>query len=249
MTRGWTLDHVSVAFGDRVALDSVTSHASPGEVVALIGPSGSGKSTLLRVLAASQPLCRGDATVLGVSTANLWGRRLRALRRDVGIVLQHHNLVDGLRVFHNVAMGCLGRWSTARALSTLVWPRRRDIATVEAALGQVELPGRAWDWPRELSGGERQRVALARLLVQSPKLWLADEPSAGLDPRLRTTLLRQTLGLVRDRGAGAVVSLHDTELLGCGFDRVIGLRAGAVEFDLPTEQAGAVRVRALYARR
>jgi len=243
----WSLSHVSVAFSTRKALTDVTLTADPGEVIALLGPSGSGKSTLLRVLAATQAPTEGSVDVLGSETAGLWGSKLRALRRQVGLMLQTDNLVDGLRVFHNVAMGQLGQWSTLRGLSTLVWPRARDVAQVRAALEQVELTDRIWDWPRELSGGERQRVALARLLLQSPKLWLADEPAAGLDPRLRQTLLRRTIELVRASRASAVITLHDVELLSEGFDRVIGLSEGRVVVDAPASRLDSAAVAEIYA--
>ena len=243
----WSLTNVSVRFGARNALADVTLDAKAGEVIALLGPSGSGKTTLLRVLAATQSTTAGSVRVLGNDTAGLWGRQLRALRRQVGLMLQADNLVDGLRVFHNVAMGQLGQWSTLRGLATLVWPRAADITQVHAALAEVELADRIWDWPRQLSGGERQRVALARLLLQAPQLWLADEPAAGLDPRLRRTLLRRTIELVRASGSAAVISLHDVELLSEGFDRVVGLSEGRVVADTPASGLDSATVSEIYA--
>ncbi len=227
------LRDVSVAFAGGRGLERVTVEAAEGEVIALLGASGSGKTTLLRVLAALQEPSSGAADVLGRPVAGAWGRALRHLRRDVGLMMQHDNLVEGLRVFHNVVMGRLGRWSTLRSLATLAWPRRADVSEVVQTLARVELVDRQWDWPQQLSGGERQRVALARLLLQAPRLWLADEPAAALDPRLRRSLLSQLVGLVREREATAVVTLHDVALVDGAFDRVVGLRAGAVVFDGP----------------
>ncbi len=243
----WSLRDVTVSFDGRRALDNVNLNGKPGEVIALLGASGSGKSTLLRVLAATQRVCAGDVDVLGCSTRGLWGTAHRKLRQQVGLMLQSDNLVDGLRVFHNVAMGNLGRWSTLRGLAALVYPRKGDVSNVEHALRQVELAARIWDWPRQLSGGERQRVALARLLLQSPRLWLADEPAAGLDPRLRKALVGRTVEFVRQAKAVAVISLHDVELLTEGFDRVVGLRQGHVILDALASQVDSAAIAEIYA--
>lgn len=240
------LSDVTVAFAGDRGLHEVTLGAELGQVIALLGPSGAGKSTMLRVLAALQEPSRGAVTVLGTPTRGLWGAALRRLRRDVGLMMQHDNLVEGLRVFHNVAMGRLGHWSAARSLLTLAWPRSVDVDRVVGVLERVELVGRQWDWPAQLSGGERQRVALARLLLQSPRLWLVDEPAAGLDPRLRRELMAMLVSLVREQGATLVVTLHDVSLVDPSFDRVVGLRGGRVIFDLPPARLEGSRLSAIY---
>lgn len=246
MSGALSLRDVDVEFAGGRGLRGLSLDAREGEVIALLGASGAGKTTLLRVLALLQPPAAGSVRVLGVQTAGLWGRPLRRLRCDVGLMMQQHNLVEGLRVFHNVAMGRLGQWSTARSLATLVWPRARDVEEAAAALARVELAGREWDWPRQLSGGERQRVALARLLLQAPRLWLADEPAAGLDPRLRRRLLHELVALVRERGATVVVTLHDVDLIDGSFDRVVGLREGRVAFDAAPERVDEARLSEIY---
>lgn len=227
----FALRGVTVEFDGGRGLEGLDLQAESGEVIALLGSSGAGKSTLLRVLAGLQPITDGEVRVRDTNTTELWGADLRRLRADVGLMMQHDNLVEGLRVFHNVAMGRLGRWSALRSLATLVWPRRSDVHAVADALSQVELRDRLWAWPQHLSGGERQRVALARLLLQAPHLWLADEPAAGLDPRLRRQLLTHLIALVRGQGATLIVSLHDVDLVDDAFDRVVGLARGRVAFD------------------
>lgn len=246
MSDAFALRGVGVEFGRGRGLRGIELGAGEGEVVALLGASGAGKTTLLRVLAGQQEAHAGVARVLGVDTAGLWGPARRRLRADVGLMMQADNLVEGHRVFHNVAMGRLGRWSTWRALATLVWPRRADVAAAREVLASVELAERLWDWPRQLSGGERQRVALARLLLQAPRLWLADEPAAGLDPRLRRALLDRLVALVRARGATLVVTLHDVDLVGQRFDRVVGLRQGEVAFDLSPRRLDSARLAEIY---
>ncbi len=228
---GFVLEDVTVAFASRRAIDGLSMRCKAGEVVALIGASGAGKSTLLEVLAGLRTVDRGRVEVAGVALRELDPRTHRELRRNVGFMAQQHNLVEGLRVLHNVAMGRLGERSTWRALWDLVWPGRALVQSVHEVLETVELADRIWDWPEQLSGGERQRVALARLLLQSPRLWLADEPAAGLDPRLRRALLRRLIALAREREAGCVVSLHELSLLDEGFDRVVAMKAGRVVLD------------------
>ncbi|MEM7152563.1 MAG: ATP-binding cassette domain-containing protein [Myxococcota bacterium] len=242
-----SLDAVSVSFAEGRGLHDVRLEIPRGQVVALIGASGSGKTTLLRVLAGLQEPTRGEVEVLGDDPMASSGAARRRLRRDVGLMMQRDNLVEGLRVFHNVIMGRLGHWSTVRSLLARVWPRRAEIALAHDALQRVELGSRLWDWPTQLSGGEQQRVALARLVVQAPKLWLADEPAAGLDPRLRRELLTMLIALVREHDATLVVTLHDVELLDEHFDRIVGLRAGQVTFDSSPAEVDDARLAEIYA--
>jgi phosphonate transport system ATP-binding protein len=142
---------------------------------------------------------------------------------------QQDNLIPGLRVAHNVLMGRLGRWSPLRALWSLLWPQELDAA--QAALQQVELGNRLWALPGELSGGEQQRVAIARLLLQEPRILLADEPVSALDIRLGREIVRLLLGLSRARGTTLLLSLHELDLLGEDFDRVLAVRGGELVWD------------------
>ncbi|MCH9683466.1 MAG: ATP-binding cassette domain-containing protein [Deltaproteobacteria bacterium] len=242
-----SLRAVTVDFGNGRGLRELNLELDQGQRVALLGASGAGKSTLLRVLATALPAQAGTVEILGTPTRGLWGAALRRLRREVGLMTQADNLVEGLSVFHNVTMANLGRWSTFRSLTALAWPRRADVAAARQALARVELETRLWDWPQHLSGGERQRVALARLRLQSPRLWLADEPTAGLDPRLRRALLTRLLAEVREAEATVVVSVDDVALIDEGFDRVVGLRDGQVVFDGLPREADAATLSEIYA--
>lgn len=227
----FVLDDVGVVFDSHHALRGVSLEGRTGEVTALIGASGAGKSTLLEVLSGARAPDEGDVQVLGSRMRDLSARGHRRARRDIGFMAQQHNLVEGLRVVHNVSMGRLGQRSVWQGLRDLVWPAAELVDAARGVLRTVELDQRIWDWPEQLSGGERQRVALARLLLQSPRLWLADEPAAGLDPRLRRALLRRLIELVRERGASCVVSLHDLQLLDEDFDRVVAMKAGRIVAD------------------
>lgn len=221
-----SLHAVTVTASGRALLDAVTLQVARGERVALIGASGAGKTTLLRLCAGVLWPTAGSVTVLGRDTAALHGRALCTLRKQVGLLYQQDNLVPGLRVAHNVLMGRLGTWSLLRSLWSLFWPQETAIAA--AALQRVELADRLWALPGELSGGEQQRVAIARLLVQEPRLLLADEPASALDLRLGRDVVRLLLALATERGTTLLLSLHTLDLLGEGFDRVVALQQGRI---------------------
>ena len=169
------------------ALLDVTLRVERGERVALLGASGAGKSTLLDLVAGLVPPAAGSVEVLGTSLESLGGRPFRRHRSRVGVVRQQHGLPPSMRVVHNVNAGRLGRWSTGRALASLVVPLGRT--EVEAALAQVDLAGVTDRRTGDPSGGQQQRVAVARILLQEPELILADERVSAVDPRLSTDVV------------------------------------------------------------
>ena len=240
------LQDLAVRYGSVSALEGVDLRVEAGERIALLGPSGAGKSTLLAVLGGRVHPSAGTARVLGHSVHDLRGRAARQLRRRVGTVHQDFALTDSLRVVHNVNAGRLGHWSAWRALRSLVAPLDRDGAV--AALERVGIP-EVVDAPTgQLSGGQRQRVAIARLLVQDPDLVLADEPAASLDPelgRLAVTLLSE---VAATPSRALVVSLHDPVLALGHCTRVVGLRAGRVQFDVPAGEVDDHALARLYER-
>lgn len=200
-----------------------------GQVVGLVGASGAGKTSLFRLVSGAVQPTAGEVHVLGVDVGRATTGVLRTLRRRMAQVHQNDALVPGLRVVHNVLIGRLGHWSWWQSLWSL-W-RPRELATARAALARMGIEDKLHAPIESLSGGQRQRVSLARLLVQQPELVLADEPSTSLDPRLARDAVELLMGLARERGQTLWISLHDLELLDLPFDRLIGLRAGRVEFD------------------
>jgi len=217
---------VGKSFGAVEVLKGIDLEIFPGERVAVIGPSGAGKTTLFRLLCAVLQPTEGTVVALGQDTSRLWGRRLRRLRRSIGILYQNDNLVPHLRVVHNVLMGRLGAWSFPRALLSLFWPQELDRA--KSALAEVELLPKLWSMPGELSGGQQQRVAIARLIVQQPRVMLADEPVSQLDIRLGREIIALLSDLATRLGNTLLVNLHTLELLHGHFDRVVALKDGAV---------------------
>ncbi len=229
-------------FGGFDALSDVDLDVHAGERVAVLGTSGAGKSTLLSLLNGSVPATSGSVEVLGQPLGALSSGRLRAVQRRVGTVSQGLDLVDQVRVLHNVNAGHLGRWPTWRALASLV--RARPDTEVLAALERVGLSWAVHERTEKLSGGERQRVAIARLLVQAPTLVLADEPVSSLDPARAAEVL--DLLPPASPGSALVVSLHQPELARRHCTRAVGLRAGRVVFDVPADAVDDTRLADLY---
>jgi phosphonate transport system ATP-binding protein len=239
-----SIEAAAVAYGGRCVLEDIDLRIAPGERVAVIGPSGAGKTTLFRLIAGLVKPAAGRALTLGEDTRRLRGRRLARLRRELGFLHQQDNLIPQLRVVHNVLMGRLGHWSLARALLSLLWPQQ--IERARAALARVELADKLWALPDALSGGQQQRVAVARLIVQQPRLVLADEPVSALDLRLGREIIGLLCALARRDGATLVVNLHTLDLLQGHFERVVALRAGRVFWQGAPEQITQPLLRELY---
>lgn len=231
-------------FSETVALDGVDLRVDRGERVALAGPSGAGKTTLLQLLNGALAPTRGTVRIFGEDVEDLSLGRLRELQGRIGTVHQQYHLVGNLRVVHNVNAGRLGEWSLARSLLSLLRPRA--VEENRRLLERVGIGPKLFQRTDSLSGGEQQRVAVARVLAQDPEVILADEPIASLDRENS----RDVMDLLRDlSGEGRrtlVVSLHEVSYALSHCDRVVGIRGGRVQFDLPAGEVGEDRVEELY---
>lgn len=236
------LTAATVVYGSLAAVGPLSLTIEAGQAVALVGPSGSGKTSLLKLLAGQVEPAAGRVTVAGRDLARSRGRR--ELPRLVGLLPQRLDLVPQLSVKHNVQAGALGRWGVLRSLGALLLPVEHPAA--RAAVTRMGLGSRFEDRVADLSGGEQQRVALARLLVQDPALVLADEPVSSLDPARADQLLGLLRTAAREDGRTLVTSLHDPELARRHVDRIIGLRDGRVQFDLPPHRVTPDLLSALY---
>ncbi len=235
------LDGVVRALGDKLTLEIDRLRIAHGERVAIIGPNGAGKSSLLRVLSGFARPERGVVAVLGRQVSDA---QVRSLRSEIGQVHQGLHLVQRLSVVDNVLIGALGRLSGWRTWTRCY--RAEDSEEADAALRRVGLPAKAQVRVDQLSGGERQKVAIARMLMQRPRLILADEPTAALDPQAAAEVC--ALLAEAARGATLVSVVHNPALLPLLADRVIGLRQGRICFDLPVAQVGAPELAMLYGR-
>jgi phosphonate transport system ATP-binding protein len=209
-------------------ISDIDLEVEAGERIALVGPSGAGKTTLLRTLNGQIPPRAGRLMFEGLDLGTLKGEALRRLRTHIGLVTQKHDLVEALRVDKNVMAGALGRWSTLHALRFLLWSSPAELKQAEATLGAVGLAAKLREPTSALSGGEQQRVAIARALIQAPRLLLADEPVASLDPKTAVEVLDLLTGLTTERGMALICSLHQPELARRYFDRILEVKAGAL---------------------
>jgi phosphonate transport system ATP-binding protein len=229
-----------VTYGPLQAVRGIDLRVAAGETVALIGSSGAGKTSVLRLLAGMVKPSAGAVRLFGTALE----AQERRLPQLVGMMQQRLDLVGQLSVKHNVQAGALGRWGLLRSLGALVLPLEHPPA--RAAAERVGLAERFDTRVARLSGGEQQRVALARLLVQDPPILLADEPVASLDPARAADLVALLCALAREGGRTLVASIHAPELARTHFDRIVGLRAGRVVFDLPAAEVGPPLLEALY---
>ena len=188
-----------------------------GELVILTGPSGCGKTTLLTLIGGLRRVQEGSLRVLGREMQGLDDRQLVAVRREIGFIFQAHNLFESLTAARNVRMALeLNRMPPAEA-------RRR----AEQALLDVGLAGKFHHKPRSLSGGQRQRVAVARALVNRPRLILADEPTAALDKDATELVLKQMQHLTKDLGCTILIVTHDVKILNQA-DRIVAMDEGRI---------------------
>lgn len=199
---------VTVRFGERVVLDSVSLGVATGEVVALLGPSGSGKTTLLRVIAG---LLHPDSGTVWIDGRDV--TTLAAHRRQIGLVFQDDQLFPHRDVAGNIAFG----------LRVAGRSRAEQGARVRELLELVGLPGFERRRVESLSGGEAKRVALARSLAPGPRVLLLDEPLSGLDPALHDRLAADLATLLRTTGTTAVMVTHDRAEAAAVADRAVHL--------------------------
>ena len=233
---------ISKSYPRAQALAPLSITVQHGERVALAGPSGSGKTTLLSLLAGMLQPDEGQIFIDGRALSQLSpGKELAQL---VGLIHQQYDLVQHLPVVHNVLAGRLGQWGLFRSMISLLWPQ--DLHLAQEALSQLGIGDKIDERTSHLSGGEQQRVVMARLMVQSPRLILADEPVASLDPARAEETLRLLTQLVTGSGKTLIVSLHSPYLIRKYCSRVIGLRHGQVDFDLPTSELSESVLDALY---
>lgn len=229
------------------ALEGVDLEVRSGELVGVVGPSGAGKSTLLSVLGAAREPTAGQVRIDGETVFGRSPAALRALRSRIGRVHQDLALVPGYRVAQNVLCGRLGRHGLFGGLRRVWLPSRSELAEVHDLLDQVGVADKLFQNSGQLSGGEQQRVAVARALYQEPDLLLADEPVSSVDPARAREVIELLRGVCVERGIGLVVSLHDLALARASLPRLVGLRAGRVAFDGPTEGLDDADFDALYA--
>ena len=216
MTSAVSFHQVTRTYGDIRALDEISFDVPEGSIYGVVGTSGAGKSTLLRTVNGLETPTAGTVEVLGREPAQLNQAGLRSLRREVGMIFQHYNLLGSKTVAENVAM----------PLVLAGTPKTTIDERVTEALERVGLAERAHHRPRQLSGGQRQRVGIARALVTRPKVLLCDEPTSALDPLTTTQILDLLVQINEELGITILIITHQMDVIARIADRVAVLENG-----------------------
>jgi phosphonate transport system ATP-binding protein len=217
--------------GATEALRTVSLDVREGEFLVILGPSGAGKSTLMRCINRLVEPTSGSIFVNGREVTSQ-RRELRAVRREVGMVFQQFNLVKRLSVLMNVLSGRLAYQPLWRSLIYSFDKADKRIAI--ECLARVNMEHKAFQRADTLSGGEQQRVAIARALAQQPKVILADEPVASLDPKIARQVLTYLKQIAGELGITVLCNLHQVEYAREYAERVVGLSQGRMIFDGPS---------------
>ncbi len=225
-------DHVSKTYPNGYqALKDINLTIDQGEFVAIIGLSGAGKSTLIRTINRMHDITEGKLTVDDIDVMTLHGAALRKFRRHIGMIFQSFNLVTRTTVIKNVLTSRVPDLPFWRALLG-AYPKEDKLAALEA-LDKVGILDKAFVRADQLSGGQQQRVALARTLAQDPKIILADEPVASLDPVTAKQVMDDFKRINEEMKITVLINIHHVDLALQYATRVVGIRAGEVVYDGP----------------
>lgn len=223
------IKNLTVEYGNFRAIDNVSFTVKDGEFVAVIGSSGGGKSSLMKAINLLVKPKSGSVKIDGEEMTELSSRKLRMKRRKIGFVFQDYNLIDRLSIIENVLTGRLGYKSSLKSLLGIF--SKEEYENAEKALEKVGLSEKLFVRGDELSGGQKQRVAIAKALVQEPKIILADEPVASLDVNSSKIIMEYFKEINRVQGITVIINIHDVNIALKYADRVIALKKGKIVFD------------------
>jgi len=239
------IEHLTKIYeGGVKALDDISLTVEDGEFLVIIGLSGSGKSTLLRCINRLIEPTEGRITWDGQDITAASGSEMRRIRRQIGMIFQQFNLVKRSPVLTNVLSGRLGYvnpWRSALGR----WPKK-EVAKALHNLERVGIGEQAYKRADELSGGQQQRVGIARALMQEPKLMLADEPVASLDPATSHSVMKYIELLNTEDGVTVLCSLHFLSLARAYATRIVALKGGQLVFDGSPAEIDEVRFKEIY---
>jgi len=239
------VEHLTKVYeGGTQALEDVSFEVPDGQFLAVIGLSGSGKSTLLRCINRLIEPTDGRITWNGVDVTNASQEEMRRIRRRIGMVFQHFNLVHRSKVLTNVLQGSLGYVNPA--LSLINRFPKDQVRKAYQQLARVGLDDKAGQRADELSGGQQQRVGVARALMQDPEMILADEPVASLDPVLAHSIMQYLETINNEDEVMVICSLHFLDLVHRYADRAIALNEGKVVFEGAPSEIDDAKFKEIY---
>ena len=240
-------ENVSVTYpGGVKALDNVSLEINEGDFLIIVGMSGDGKSTLLRTVNNLVKPTEGEVFVDSRNVTKANKKELKKIRSDIGMIFQTFNLVNRSSVLKNVLTGRLSQVSTLRSILGL-WPNEDKQIAFES-LNQVEILEKAYVRGSNLSGGQQQRVGIARALAQKPKVMLADEPVASLDPITSRVVMKYLKEINQELGITTIVNLHFLDLAKEFGERLIGLKDGKLVYDGKVEDVSDEDFENIYGR-
>lgn len=228
------------------ALKNVTLSINQGEFVAIIGLSGAGKSTLIKLVNKMTDITEGSLIVNDENVNDLKGKELRKFRRNIGMVFQSFNLVTRTSVLNNVLAARVAEMNAIESILG-IYSKNDKLMSLEA-LHKVGILDKAYTRADQLSGGQQQRVALARTLSQNPKIILADEPVASLDPITANQIMKDFKKINEQENITILVNMHHVDLALKYASRVIGINNGSVVFDGPSSSVTETILKNIYGR-
>ena len=223
------------------ALRGVNLKVKKGEFLSILGPSGSGKTTLLRSINGLEKIENGK---IFFDKEKIDESYLPEVQKKTGMIFQDFNLVNNLSAINNVLTGLLN--SSSKFLSMFYLFNKDQKLEALKALETVDLLDKAYSRVDELSGGQRQRVGIARAIIKKPKLLLADEPVASLDPKAANLIMSLLKKINQEFNITVVCNLHQVELATKYSDRIVGLLDGEIIFDKPSSQIDKMSVNQIY---
>jgi phosphonate transport system ATP-binding protein len=239
------LHAVSKHYGlETKALTDISFSVKEGEFVSIIGPSGAGKSTLLRCINRMIEASSGEIMFDGVNVLKVSTRELKQVRRTIGMIFQHYNLVNRLSVIENVLHGRLGYKSLMAGVMGIYSEEEQRQAM--ALLDSLGLKEQVFKRADQLSGGQKQRVGIARALIQNPKMLLCDEPIASLDPNASKVIMDHLRTICSKMGITVLVNLHQVEVALKYADRIIGVNKGKVVYNGPPQNLSTAMIHSIY---
>lgn len=227
------LDALKMVYNQKsVGLDDISLNIMEGEFVVVIGPSGAGKSTLLRCINRLITPTAGRVTFLDkYEVASAKNSELREIRSHIGMIFQNYNLISRSSVLENVLHGRLGHINPIKGLFSMYSQEDKEAAI--QLLEDIGLGDEIYKRADELSGGQKQRVGICRALSQEPKLMLADEPIASLDPKSATDVMEALYRNCHEKGITCIANLHQVDIAKKYATRIVGVRKGKIVFDGP----------------
>jgi cell division transport system ATP-binding protein len=220
-----SIRNANIYQGGNLILEDVSFDVSKGEFVYLIGKTGTGKSSLLKTLYGELPLEKGSGSVVGFDLKDMTWKKVPFLRRNLGVVFQDFQLLTDRNVHENLKF----------VLKATGWEDKKAMDDkINDVLDKVGLKSKGFKYPFELSGGEQQRVDIARALLNSPKLILADEPTGNLDPETSDEIMQLLFHIARDFGPAVIMATHDFIVINKYPSRMLTTERGKV-FDTPVD--------------